>query len=461
MCLAYHVFNGLRFRKFDAPLSISVLDRVSDMVIPEKWIPLRWPDSWTDPVLLDLLSGCPINCLLLGAAAPAVIREAAKSRNLTTVAWTNPEAAGIAIAPAGDALWKTKQPVIVIDSGAWPGVRVTARKSEDLEAGPTGVPWIDSNAWTVALARALAPDKSIWVSALPRTGRVLSAESYQLAVADAALRGGRWIVQFDEHLAAGLAKQNADAVKTWTKIKAALAFSEKHSAWSAYETDAPLGVVSDFVGENEFLAGEILNLSSRRNLLYRVIPCSHATAAAFRGLEAVLYVDPKPPGAPLAAAMRDFARQGGLVVSPAKAVPADSGTATLPSPVPGYVVKSYGKGRIAYPEPEWEDPFLIAAAVHNLASRRVDPVRLFNTSTAVWNYGRSPDTHCAVAQVVNYTDQAPSNPVTLAVQRKTTTAKLYTLEKPDPVPVPVVRRKYGVEFPLPPFTVWAAVEMEI
>ena len=389
------------------------------MATPATWIPFRWPDSWTDPALLTLASEAGINCLLASGKAPS-------APGFDIVDWTQPSRSGITLAEAGEKLWTAKTPILALDNAAWPGVK-TARKDDAAEAGPTGVPWIDSSAWALTLGRALAPEAAIWVCAAPpgqdradtadvRTGggrrgparRALGGASRRRA------GGGRRRRQFR-------------GAKTWDRIAAAVRFASKHLVGPSFETEAPVGVVSTFTGDNEFLAGEILNLASRRSLLCRAITADRARAAAFAGLAVVLYADPEPAPAALAQALRDFALQGGLVVTPAKSAPRGEAK-TIESPVPGYVLKAFGKGRVAYPEPEWEDPFLIAAAVHNLASRRVDPLRVFNTSTALFNYGHAGGAKRPVAHMVNYSGRAPANPVTLAVQRKTATATFYTLE---------------------------------
>jgi len=57
---------------------------------PADWVPMRWP--WSDPASLELLSGTPINCLLLKTVGPDFV-QAATARGLVTLA---------VIAPGGD-----------------------------------------------------------------------------------------------------------------------------------------------------------------------------------------------------------------------------------------------------------------------------------------------------------------------------------------------------------------------
>src|SRR5689334_143901 len=54
---------------------------------PDRWVPVRWP--WTDVRSLDLLSGTPVNCLLL-KSYPAEFIAAAQARGVAALAVVNP-----------------------------------------------------------------------------------------------------------------------------------------------------------------------------------------------------------------------------------------------------------------------------------------------------------------------------------------------------------------------------------
>src|SRR5690349_6789272 len=91
-------------------------------MVPQ-WTPFRWPARWTDPSALTLLEGTPINHLLMDSAGSLDgIRARAKQMGI---------AAGAA--PAG----------VTVVKGEWPGVQMPGGSGQG--AGPTGVPWVDSN----------------------------------------------------------------------------------------------------------------------------------------------------------------------------------------------------------------------------------------------------------------------------------------------------------------------------
>src|ERR1035438_4682190 len=50
---------------------------------PSAWVPVRWP--WADARSLELLTGTPVNCLLLQSPAPALV-AAAQARGVVALA---------------------------------------------------------------------------------------------------------------------------------------------------------------------------------------------------------------------------------------------------------------------------------------------------------------------------------------------------------------------------------------
>src|SRR5437763_10246077 len=104
--------------------------------------PMQWPDTWKDPAALSLLKGTAIDYLMIGKAAEFdPIRAGAQRQGVRTGE------------PGGTV------PGVTRIKGEWPGVRM----SRDTGAGPTGVPWVDSNGWAIRLAAAQHPGRQIWV----------------------------------------------------------------------------------------------------------------------------------------------------------------------------------------------------------------------------------------------------------------------------------------------------------
>src|SRR5579863_2943829 len=103
-----------------------------------RWTPMRWPDSWKDPALLDLLKGTAVDSLLIG---PGEELEPVRARAQRDGLQLTP--------PAGVSLIK----------GEWPGVKMA--RGRNAGAGPTGVPWVNSNGWAIRLRIALNPETAV------------------------------------------------------------------------------------------------------------------------------------------------------------------------------------------------------------------------------------------------------------------------------------------------------------
>src|ERR1017187_6461575 len=114
--------------------------------------------------------------------------------------------------------------------GEWPGVRVTDRAS----AGPTAAPWIDSNGWKIRLEHAQRPGAPVWVDAQVPVDRVLVADSYLVAIADAAAHGGQWLLKLDPRWSEALAASQPDALADWRRLGAALRFFAAHADGEDY-----------------------------------------------------------------------------------------------------------------------------------------------------------------------------------------------------------------------------------
>jgi hypothetical protein len=337
-------------------------------------VPFRWPAVWTDPALLRLLSGSPINCLLFdGAGGAGAVADAGRRMGLTVLEWS-----ALAAAPLPEIKWDTPAAQTVVTGLVWPRVKLSSMRSASaVDAGPTGAPWIDSNTWIARLTAVRAPGKPIWLGFESGKDDPVPGEGeYRTAIADSAATGARWMISLDDGLRRGLPTGNAEALKTWRGILAALTFFEKHREWSAWDPWGSIGILSTFAGKDEFLGQEVLNLAARRNLLYRVLDRSTRASLKLDGLRGVLYVDNDPPSAGLKVQLDAFARTGGLLIVPRTLAGQFAGGKLASCPVDGYDFRSMGKGWLASATRDWDDPYFLAADAHNLVSpaQRSGPV---------------------------------------------------------------------------------------
>ena len=196
--------------------------------LPTDWVPARW--HWLETKTLELIAGTPVNCLLvdwdpLQKAQAAAFAGAAAERGIATLAVIRP--GGDPAEPARDAIRAkltgvvlegdfppdatervraavspaplieltlrsrmplgNKAPVIGTWQGVWPGIPVM--EDGAAKAGPSGSPWINTNAGFLRAARAFGD------SILPvvKTGQAL------LVGDDYALDDGLWFEAYPGH----------------------------------------------------------------------------------------------------------------------------------------------------------------------------------------------------------------------------------------------------------------------
>jgi hypothetical protein len=395
---------------------------------------MRWPRVWASPEPLSLLEGTAVDCLL---DAPPAIAERARSKGLQT--YMPP---GVRVLP-----------------GDWPGVKLTeSGRLDHAAAGPTGVPWVDSNGWKIRLEAALHAGSEIWVDTASQKAR-LSPDSYVMAVADAAAHGGRWILALDDGLAAALAAGKTEARATWQRLTAAARFFAARTEWSAFEPQALVGVISDFTGGNEIMSHELLNLVARTNQQYRVLPKSSIADGAFAGLKALMYTDDEPPAPPLAERITAFVKSGGLLITgprwgAAPGEPADG------ADHPRYEIRTLGAGRVAVHKGEFDDPYLVANDAVVLVSHRHELLRFWNAGAVGSTLAANPAAKQALVQLLFYafilSDQRP----TVRVAGPYRKAKLWMLERREPSVPEVLAETGALEIHLPQVSGYAALELE-
>ena len=419
-------------------------------------VPLGWPAQWSDPAILDLVRGTRINCLIFDKADEAAgIRSAAERAGLHAVSIDEAGRRGIMFAPLAEMKWDSDASVLAATDAHWPGVRIRKRGERSANAGPTGAAWVDANGWAAQLAKAKAPAKTFWLASKPGDNEfAVRPKSYLLAIAEAGAFGARWPITLDEGFSRALASREAEASAHWRRMMETLDFFERRRASSALRAAGTLGAVSDYTGPNEFVATEFLNLAARRNLLYRVLDKTREPNLA--GLRAVVYLDQEPATDQWLDALTSFAKNGGLVLAQSAAGLKVSTPA--PCDLPGYRMWSAGKGRIAMPLKDWEDPWVTASEVQMLVGRRYDPIRLFNPGGL--NLFVESDAGREIVHLLNYTLSRPGEEKTIAPLGHYSSARFTTLGT-EPVLLPFTRRqKVNDELPLPPFEVYAVIELE-
>jgi hypothetical protein len=325
-------------------------------------------------------------------------------------------------------------------------------------AGPTGIPWVNSNGWFSLLAGELASGKTLWLDFdPPEASNVLHPARYDLAIADSQAYGSRWIISLDDKLRAALPKGNPQALGVWEKMCAALAFFESHREWEAFKSQGILAVISDFRGKNAYLSGEVLNLLSRRGVQFQIFERSKPLRST-EGMKAILWLDTEAPSAEQQSDLLAFVRQGGLVIASAYWGPAEV-KPTKKDPSLQYKMYNVGTGQIAVAEERFRDPYQVAVDTHLLVSRRNDLVRLYNPEATNCRASIDPGQRKRLVQVLNYSSE-PADYVTVWVNARVGSARLWRLDAKDALTVQGVAAGRGTDFRLPQLSVYCALEFE-
>jgi hypothetical protein len=429
-------------------------------------------ERWHEPAALDLLKNTPIDCVVLSwaaglpedvaqqkAAGPLV--AAARQNNLEVVGWVEgtatPEtavasakSAGLSavaiknfkgksefpVIPWGDHStlpWDSTAAVLPITENVWPGVSPSAGGA-DADAGPTGLPWIDSNGWYVRMVRARVQTPVWLMFDPPGKGTVVQAQNYRMAVTDAEAAGARWVISLDDNLRAGLTEGNSSARQSWQQIVAAAGFFERHREWRAYRPLGLVGVISDFEGDNLTMSGEILNLMARRDLLHRVIWKSQAMAQPFSGLKTLVYVDEAQPAPELRRKIVQFVEQGGLLVTTPRWGREGKSTNEIH---PRFEVVAYGKGRLAISKEDSIDPYVLAGDTQILLSHGNDLMKFFSSSSSgCTQYTTSPDGRKALLQGIGYASGRGGGALkTLWVRQRYASARMWLIDAAQAVSI--------------------------
>src|SRR5580658_2248247 len=432
----------LRTAAFAALLSAMPL--LANIAPPAAWVPARW--NGTDAKSLELLSGTPINCLLLTTYTPEFVTAAA-AHGLATLTVFKPGAdpadparkaihagiQGIVLEgdfPAGtaarvrDSLADAHAVVVELTSrarmplggpdpivgtyqGVWPGIQVLDNGAA--KAAPSGSPWIDTNTGFIRSVRAWGP-ASVWLGYLPPAHSVVTGERYQAAIADAEMAGARWIVALDDDFTARLERGDAAATKNWRGMAQVLQFFESHPDWRALRSYGKLAVVQD--PDDALLSGGILDMIAAKHTPLRAIPGQRLTSESLQGASMAVNVDADALTPEQRQILTDFTHHGATVLT---APPGWKGQSALQSDQ-----ITLDKAELDRLNDIWHD-------VQTMIGHKNLGARLFNVSSMLSSVLATEDGKQVIVELVNYSAY-PIDNVTVQVIGAFKHARLLTPE---------------------------------
>lgn len=124
-----------------------------------------------------------------------------------------------AVAPEGvDGVVSENEAGWVTD-GLWPGVRSSGRRGRDTEvASASREPWVDANSYLVKYHRALGAAGVLAYGAGDRMDVEIPYDTAELALIEARIAGGNYIVDLPPRFRAGLAANEAKAQAAWQSL---------------------------------------------------------------------------------------------------------------------------------------------------------------------------------------------------------------------------------------------------
>ncbi len=368
----------------------------------------------------------------------------------------------VALFPRDNVDWDHLTGIYALDGNVWPGVlqreAAATTQPDTAPAGPTSAPWVDSNGWVSLLANGLAPGKTLWLELdTPATEKILHAEKYCLAVADARASGCRWMIDLDAPLRVALGGHVPQAAAIFSQIVATGAFFDKHPEWAQTHSVGVLTVVSDFRGANSNMGNEVPNLLWRQHVPFTVADRTHLVPSNIAGKRSVLWLDDTEPTAAQHTMLMQFVAQGGMVIASKYWGP--KGIASHKENwLFGYDIYPLGKGKIVVATEGITDPFQLDKDTHLLLGREHDPFRLFNPGTASCFVSTQSSAHKDIVHVLNYDAPHKVDFLTLWINHTARAATLWNAGESSELKL--THENTGTSFDLPPVSVYCAVEIE-
>ena len=400
---------------------------------------IRWNDP--DPRYVPLLREGGITAVL--SPANESFEKACAAAHIEVVHASDVQFVGLLdtakIAPGG---------AVIFQTGLWPGVHTP----EAAVASATSTIWIDQNCYLVQCLRALYPTVPPVLGYLPDKDagvppdRVVPFHTLEVALAEAWMSGGNFVMTLEPSFREALLKGAADALAAWRKLGRTAVWLRENAAVFGQPIESTITLLV----ENKADSLEIAKLAYRQNVSPAVVAAANPPAPDPARLELVA-VGIDAPAANARLRILANAEAGTTLV-----VDAQGDQAWWRAPGlrflredPDRNYYALGKGQVvAYKEPVL-DPSDLALDMIDYVTQKRRAARVFNCGAAVAMAG------AAVLYLVNY-GRPQDLPVLARLQGRFNKA---TLLRPEAAPqtVKISRRDTSSEVALPQLERAAAV----
>lgn len=260
-----------------------------------------------------------------------------------------------------------------VNRGLWPGVRSAPKRTGDSDVtSASREPWVDANGYLAAYERTLHPERPALLGHAHKNAEVgVPFDTLELALVEARVHGGNFILPVEPRYRAALLAGDAKAKEAWRALGRTAAWLRQHESLFG----RPVVPALTALVEPGMATSEIANLLHRRG-----------------GTPALVAASKVPPPDP--------ARRFVLVAAGLKAIPAaayEHATAGATVVIDGppdagwkvakeeadRVTFTHGKGQIVAYRKRIVDPSEFALDMIDLVTHRRRAARLWNATSAI------------------------------------------------------------------------------
>jgi len=278
--------------------------------------------------------------------------------------------------------------LVALTNGLWPGVsRGTSQGQDEFMASATEEPWVDANGYWIGILRAFYPNRPALLGYLPdekagvKPGALLPFDSLELALVEAWVNGGNYLLTLEPRYHARLLRGEAKAMGAWRRLGRTAHWLEKHAS---FLRQATFPAITALVEPDSGLA-EIANLLYRHNASPALASAANPPAPDPLRLLALVAVGIHPPEAGIRRRILDHAEAGTSLI-----VDAPGEDAWWRDPQLKLMRRqgdrdfySLGHGQVVAYREAISDPSEFAFDVIDIVTQKRRAVRLWNAPTVI------------------------------------------------------------------------------
>jgi hypothetical protein len=325
---------------------------------------------------------------------------------------------------------------------------------DEFTAGASALPWVDANGYLYGILRALYPDRPALLGYLPdekagvKPETLVPYNSLELALVEAWVNGGNYLLSLEPRYQARLLLGEAKALAAWRRLGRTARWLVKHRNLFGQPTFPAITVL---VEPNDGLA-EITNLLYRQNASPALAPAANPPAPDPARLLVLVAVGIQAPSAEILRRILSHAEAGTSVIVDATGDNAwwRDGQLKLTKRQEDREIYSLGRGQVVAYREAISDPYNFAFDVIDIVTQKRRAARLWNAPTGTALATFSPpgaNRGRALLHLINYGSKLDGE-VLVAVQGSYSRATLLRPEGPSRS-LPTARRGTTTEVTLP------------